>query len=138
MHRNPDKKETRIMFGMFYNGPLSRKQYWLDFVALVLFTIIVSAVVQSIIGREDELVMFILQLASVVAHFRLIFLRACDVGYEKPGWMTAGCMIPLAGLFIWLTIALLPTGSRIGCMLPCLPSTQKRWAQERMQGVRVA
>jgi uncharacterized membrane protein YhaH (DUF805 family) len=126
------------MFGMFYNGPLDRKQYWLDLVALCLCFVVVSAVVQSIVGRDDELIQFILSIAVWTAHLRLIFLRACDVGYEKPGWMTAGCMLPLAGFFIWLTITLLPTGSRVGCRLPCLPSTQKHWAQERMQGVRVA
>jgi uncharacterized membrane protein YhaH (DUF805 family) len=125
-------RRNQTMFGMFYNGPLNRKQYWLDLIALMLFSIIISMVVQSIVGHDDELIHFILGLAVLVGHFRLIFLRACDVGYEKPGWMTAGCLLPLAGFFIWLTITTLPTGSRVGCMLPCRPSTQKRWAQERM------
>jgi hypothetical protein len=128
------------MFGMFYNGPLTRKQYWLDLVALWVSFVVISVIIQFVLhGREDQLVSFVFDAAFLVAHLRLVYLRACDVGYEKPGWMTASCALPLAGIFIWLTITTMPTGSRIGCVLPCLPSTQKRWAEEaQARGMRLA
>jgi hypothetical protein len=128
------------MFGMFYNGPLTRKQYWLDAIMLLVCFLVTSAIIAFVLrGREDQLVSFVVGAAYWVAQLRLVYLRACDVGYERPGWMTAGCVVPLAGLFIWLTITTLPTGSRIGCVLPCLPSTQRRWAEEaRARRMRLA
>jgi hypothetical protein len=107
---------------------LSRKQFWLGLLALVLCLFVVSFVTAALGVADDEIVKLVIGTAWWVANLRLIYLRACDVGYAKPGWMTFfSAFVP----FVWIVIASLRTGSRTGCPIPCSPSTQKRWAQDQ-------
>lgn len=60
----------------------------------------------------------------IVADCRLLYLRAVDIGYAKPGLMMAGCFVPLLGLFCWLSIAFLPTGARLNGKARLITNTE--------------
>jgi uncharacterized membrane protein YhaH (DUF805 family) len=100
---------------IFNATSLNRKQFWLSSLALFVIMVVIYMVMFAIAGREDDVAIDIfLRLAYALGNLRLIYLRAVDVGYARPGRVTAGCLIPFIGLFWWLSIGFLPTGSRIG------------------------
>jgi hypothetical protein len=99
---------------------MNRKQFWLRYLGALALYFVALFSIDLLINGNDTLVDLVAGLALMTAQFRLVYLRAVDVGYAKPGWMTAGVLIPLAGIFIFLTIAFLPTGSRLGSQTPSL------------------
>jgi hypothetical protein len=105
-----------------FSTPINRKSFWCSYVGALALYVIALLGIASLIGGDDTLVDLIAGAALMAAQFRLIYLRAVDVGYAKPGWMTAGCLLPLAGFFILLTIGCLPSGSRSDSQTPSLAS----------------
>ena len=121
---------------------MNRTQFWTRYAALIGMAIAAKLIMEATaslpVSPLDAMIYGSGMVALLGMSLYCIYLRARDVGYVKAGWMTACTLIPLVGIGVFLTIAFLPTGSRIGCMLPCLPSTQKRWAQQTQRGLRIA
>ena len=89
---------------------MNRKQFWLRYVGAFALYFVALVCIDALIGGEDWLVDLVAQLALVAANLRLLYLRAVDVGYSKPGSMTAGRLIPLVGLYFFFNIGFRPTG----------------------------
>jgi hypothetical protein len=114
------------------NREMNRSKFWKLWIASGLVAAGLDAVMKmSNIPPIDGLILGLGSLGIAAWSVHLIYLRAVDVGYVKPGWMTLGVLIPFFGIGVFWTIATLKTGERTGCTLPCLPSTQKKWAQQR-------
>jgi uncharacterized membrane protein YhaH (DUF805 family) len=103
-----------------FSTPINRKHFWLSYLGALALYFIGLFAIDVLLQGNDAFVDLIAGLALMIAQFRLIYLRAVDVGYAKPGWMTAGCIIPIAGIFFLLSIGCLPTGSRSGSQTPAL------------------
>jgi uncharacterized membrane protein YhaH (DUF805 family) len=98
---------------------MNRTQFWIRYLgAIAVYIVTLTAIAAFLQG--DEIVVAIVGLALFAFQLRVLFLRACDVGYTKPGWMTAAVLIPFVGFFVLLTIGFLPTGSRLGSQAPRL------------------
>jgi uncharacterized membrane protein YhaH (DUF805 family) len=112
------------MFDVF-TYPINRKQYWAASICTFLAYVAILIVGDFLNGGEiDPIVKVISMLAMIVADCRLLYLRAVDIGYAKPGLMVAGCFVPLLGLFCWLSIAFLPTGARLNGKARLITNTE--------------
>jgi hypothetical protein len=99
---------------------MNRKQFWLRYLGALALYFIGLVAFDAITGQRHEGIELMALVLTLVAQFRTIYLRAIDVGYDRPGWMTAAVLLPFIGLLALLSIGFLPTGARSGCRLPVL------------------
>jgi uncharacterized membrane protein YhaH (DUF805 family) len=91
---------------------MNRKQFWLRYfgafglIVAIVFAIDVTAGPAAVNSGAIGWVLW-LPLQTY-----LVYRRARDVGYPKPGWTTAMIFIPVVGLFVFLTVGFQPTGMR--------------------------
>jgi hypothetical protein len=108
------------MFSLFSATSINRKQFWLSYLSALPLYYVALVAIDFLIHGVDPLVHTIAALAIMTVQFRLIYLRAVDVGYARPGWMTAGVAIPIVGIAILLSIGCRSTGSELGSQAPSL------------------
>jgi uncharacterized membrane protein YhaH (DUF805 family) len=115
---------------------MNRTKFWTRYLAVLGLMIVANVIMKATdslaVAPLDAMILASGMLALAGMQIYLVYLRACDVGYTRPGWMTAAVFIPVVGLFVLLTIGCLPTGSRpAGKHMPQIDFRGRRvWAAQ--------
>ena len=96
---------------MWFNQPLNCKQFWLAYLVVVVLGVCAFVLSAALHGADAEPYHTGLILIFVLLHLRLIYLRAVDVGYRKPGWLAVACVVPLLGTILFLVVGFQRSGA---------------------------